>query len=462
MPSTSTAFSEGAKPGDLPIEQPTKFELVINLKTAKALGLTDPAVAAAARGRGDPVIDRRRFVGALAATAVVPLSGAQPAGKVYRIGYIQTATPDEQAHLTKALRRRLRELGYVEGQNIVVERRFAWGKQERLPELAAELVRLNVDVIMTGGNPVIAAVKQATSTIPVVMGASRDPVGRGFHRKPGSARGKHHRVDQRHRTRDCRQVSRALERSCPECLARSPVVEPDPSGCSELSEGGGDCRERLGVSLQVVEARGRDEFESAFAAMARERVDAVVVQSDPIFFTARKQIVDLATKYRLPAVYHAREFVEIGGLMSYGGSLDYQFRRAAVYVDKILKGAKPGDLAGGAVHEVRARDQPEDRQGARPHDPAVAAAARGRGDPVIEYSGLFQAFAHLCAARLNPKFEWLLLRTPTGWSGSTISHFRQRRRTAPRRLNRSYNGVGRLAPPGRSPALMRFYRAAAD
>ncbi len=107
-------------------------------------------------------------------------AGTQPRGKVYRIGYIQTATPDEQEPLTKAFDEGLRELGYVEGRNIVVERRFAWGKQERLPDLAAELVRLNVDVIVTGANPVIAAVKQATATIPVVMTTSRDPVGSGF------------------------------------------------------------------------------------------------------------------------------------------------------------------------------------------------------------------------------------------------------------------------------------------
>ena len=128
------------------------------------------------------------------AIAVVPLllaaftADAQPRGKVYRIGYIQTATPEEQAPLTKAFEDGLRELGYVEGRNIVVERRFAWGKQERLPDLAAELVQLNVDVIVTGGNPVIAAVKQATSTIPVVMAAGRDPVGSGFVeslRRPG-------------------------------------------------------------------------------------------------------------------------------------------------------------------------------------------------------------------------------------------------------------------------------------
>jgi len=290
------------------------------------------------------MIDRRRFVGALAATAVVPFSGAQPAGKVYRIGYIQTATPDEQAHLTKAFEDALRELGYVEGRNAVFERRFAWGKQERLPELAAELVRLNVDVIMTGGNPVIAAVKQATSTIPIVMGASRDPVGAGFiaslARPGGNVTGLTSETG-------LEIVGKYLELTkevVPNASRVALLLNPIPPGAANYRKATENAANNLGVSLSVVEARGRDELEGAFAAMARERVDALVVQSDPVFFTARSQIVQLAMKHRLPAVYQAREFPEVGGLMSYGDNVSYRFRRAAVYVDKILKGTKPGEL----------------------------------------------------------------------------------------------------------------------
>jgi len=291
------------------------------------------------------MIDRRRFVGALAATAVVPFSGAQPAGKVYRIGYIQTATPDEQAHLTKAFEDALRELGYVEGRNAVFERRFAWGKQERLPELAAELVRLNVDVIMTGGNPVIAAVKQATSTIPIVMGASRDPVGASFIASLARPGGNITGLTNDTGLEIVSKYLQLLKEAVPNASRVALLLNPLPPGAANYRKAVESAAKDLGVSLQVVETRGRDEFEGAFAAMARERVDGVVVQSDPIFFTARKQVVDLVTKNRLPAVFHAREFVEIGGLMSYGGSLDYQFRRAAVYVDKILKGTRPRDLA---------------------------------------------------------------------------------------------------------------------
>jgi putative ABC transport system substrate-binding protein len=270
---------------------------------------------------------------------------AQQAGKVYRIGYIQAAVPNEMEHLTNALEEGLRELGYVGGRNIVYERRFASGKQERLPDLAAELVRLNVDVIVTGSNPAIAAVKQATAKIPVVMATSRDPVGSGFiasMARPGGnitgltgdptpeVQGK--RVE-------------LLKEAVPSASRVALLWNPLPPGAETYRNVVENAARRLRVSLHSVEARGRNEFEGAFAAMARERVDGLVVLPDPMFYTARTQIVLLATKHRLPAVYHAREFVEIGGLMSYGVSLADQFRRAAFYVDKILKGAKPAELA---------------------------------------------------------------------------------------------------------------------
>ena len=291
-------------------------------------------------------IPRRRFLLALGALSIAPsAANAQSREKVYRVGYIQTATPDEQEQLTKAFDEGLRELGYVEGRNIVVERRFAWGKQERLPGLAVELVRLNVDVIVTGGNPVIAAVKQATATIPIVMGASRDPVGAGFIASLARPGGNITGLTNDTGLEIVGKYLELLKEAVPDASRVALLLNPLPPGAANYRKAVESAAKNLGLRLQVVEARGRDEFEGAFAAMVRERADGVVVQSDPIFFTARKQIVDLAAKNRLPAVYHAREVVEIGGLMSYGGSLDYQFRRAAVYVDKILKGAKPADLA---------------------------------------------------------------------------------------------------------------------
>ena len=293
----------------------------------------------------------RRTVRWLATAGILVLlatpftADAQPRGKVYRIGYIQTATPDEQEQLSKALDEGLRELGYVEGRNVVFERRFAMGKQERLPDLAAELVRLNVDVIVTGSNPVIAAVKQATATIPVVMTVSRDPVGSGFIASLARPGGNITGLTNDAGPEIVGKYLELLKEAVPRASRVALLWNPLPPGAETYRKSVESAAVKLGLSLQAVEARGRNEFEGAFAAIARQRVDAVVVLSDPVFFTARKQVVELATKYRLPAVYHAREFVEIGGLMSYGPSLNYQFRRASVYVDKILKGAKPGDLA---------------------------------------------------------------------------------------------------------------------
>jgi len=291
-----------------------------------------------------------RTASRLALTAIALLitaafaADAQTPGRVYRIGYIQTAAPDEQEHLARALEEGLRELGYVEGRNIVFERRFAGGKQERLPDLAAELARLNVDVIVTGSNPVIAAVKQATATIPVVMTVSRDPVGSGFIASLARPGGNITGLTNDAGPEIVGKYLELLKEAVPRASRVALLWNPLPPGAETYRKMVESAAGKLGVSVQAVEARGRNEFEGAFAAIARQRVDAVVVLSDPVFVSARKQLVELATKYRLPAVYHAREFVEIGGLMSYGPSLDYQFRHAAVYVDKILKGARPGDL----------------------------------------------------------------------------------------------------------------------
>ena len=271
-------------------------------------------------------------------------AGAQPNGKVYRIGFIQTAPRKEIGHLIKALDDGLRELGYVEGRNVVFERRFADGKQERLAALAVELVKLKVDIIVTGSNPVIAAVRQATATIPVVMAVSRDPVGSGFiaslARPGGNITGLANDPAPEIMGKNLELLKEVVPRASRVALLWNPV----PAGAAIYKNAVETAARNLGVTLQSVEIRAENEFESAFAAMIRERVNGVVVTSDPIFLGSRSQLVRLAGRHRLPTVYVQREFVEAGGLMSYGGNLAYQFRRAAVYVDKILKGAKPADL----------------------------------------------------------------------------------------------------------------------
>jgi putative tryptophan/tyrosine transport system substrate-binding protein len=322
------------------------------------------------------------------AIAVTPLllaaafmADAQPQGKVHRIGYIQTATPQEQEPLTKAFDEALRDLGYIEGRNIAIERRFAWGQQALLPDLAAELVRLNVDVIVTGGNPVIAAVKQATGTIPIVMAAGRDPVGSGFvaslHRPGGNITG----VTSDPTPEVQGKRLELLKEAVPRATRAAVLWNPLPPGAAIYRKAVENVAGKLGISLQVVGVRGRNEFEGAFSAMARERADGVVVLPDPIFFTARKQVVELTTKHRLPAIFHAIEFVELGGLMSYGSSLDYQFRRAAVYVDKILKGAKPGELA---VEQVAKIEVVINLKTAQALGLAIPQSLRLRADHTIE------------------------------------------------------------------------------
>ena len=271
-------------------------------------------------------------------------AGAQPNGKVYRIGFIQTAPRKEIGHLIKSLDDGLRELGYVEGRNVVFERRFADGKQERLAALAVELVKLKVDIIVTGSNPVIAAVRQATATIPVVMAVSRDPVGSGFiaslARPGGNITGLANDPAPEIMGKNLELLKEVVPRASRVALLWNPV----PAGAVIYKNAVESAARNLGVTFQSVEVRAENEFEGAFAAMVRERVNGVVVTSDPIFFGSRSQLVRLAGRHRLPTVYVQREFVEAGGLMSYGGNLAYQFRRAAVYVDKILKGAKPADL----------------------------------------------------------------------------------------------------------------------
>jgi putative ABC transport system substrate-binding protein len=292
------------------------------------------------------MMDRRRFLlTSLAGVLAVPLAAeAQPAAKVYRIGLILTLAPGENEHIVKALDQGLRELGYVEGRNLALERRFAEGKQERLPALAAELVRLNVDIIVTGSNSVIAAVKQATATIPVVMAVSRDPVGAKFIASLARPGGNITGLANDPAPEIIGKNLELLKEAVPRVSRVAFLWNPVPPGAGTSKNVVESAARNLNVIVQSVEIRGRNEVEGAFAAMVRERANGVVVAQDPITLGSRNQVVLLAARSRLPAVYALREFVEVGGLMSYGPNIADQFRRAAAYVDKILKGARPADL----------------------------------------------------------------------------------------------------------------------
>jgi putative ABC transport system substrate-binding protein len=271
-------------------------------------------------------------LGFLAAPLAAPAQ--QPSGKTARIGFlVRVSTPFD------AFREGLRELGYVEGQNIAIEYRSADGKDERLPGLAAELVRLKVDVIVAVSPPATEAAKQATSTIPIVFPVSGDPVAEGFvaslARPGGNLTGL--------ATIGPELVGKQLEllKAVAPKVSRVAVLQSPSQQVQRQAE---DAARALGVQLQVLKARTSSEIEAAFASMRSQRAGAVLVMRDALFFAQQTQIVALAAKSRLPAVYGFREQAEAGGLMAYGASTPQLFRRAATYVDKILKGAKPADL----------------------------------------------------------------------------------------------------------------------
>jgi putative ABC transport system substrate-binding protein len=289
---------------------------------------------------------RRDFLIAAGALLAAPLAAeAQQAAKVARIGYLShnlAASP----HLREAFLHGLRDLGYVEGRNVVIEYRYAEGKPERLSALAAELVALKVDVIVTVSNTTALAAKQATRTVPIVFTAVADPVAAGIvaslARPGGNVTGL--------ASLGSELVGKRLEllKQAVPGVSRVAVLWL-PGALGERTEKdmrtGADVASRaLGVQLQFVEARVPADFDRAFSDMASARADALTMLPSNIFLREHRRIVDLAAKNRLPAVYGSREFVDAGGLMSYGANQVDLYRSAATYVDKILKGAKPNDL----------------------------------------------------------------------------------------------------------------------
>ena len=270
---------------------------------------------------------------------------AQQAGKVPRIGFLDVTSPSDWQPWRDAFRQRLRELGWVEGQNIVIDYRYAEDRVDRLPDLAAELVRLKVDLIIaSAGTQVVTAAKNATETIPIVMIGVRDPVGTGLIASLARPGGNVTGVSGYAGLEIVAKQLELLKEAVPK-IRRVAILSNPSNAYHQLAIREVNVAARsLGVQLQLLEARGPNEFDGAFAAMAKERVGALLVLSDAIFNSHRTRLADLAARSRLPAAYGVRESVEAGGLMSYGPSFRDFYRRAATYVDKILKGAKPADL----------------------------------------------------------------------------------------------------------------------
>ena len=278
----------------------------------------------------------------LALLAAPLTTGAQAAGKVPRVGFLFYGSSGPSRELD-AFRQGLRELGYVEGQNITVEYRFASGQIERLPELAAELVRLKPDVIVTPGTPASLAAKQATRTIPIVFAGVADAVGAGLVTNLARPSGNITGLTSVSAELGGKRLE-LLKHMAPKASRMAVLYNPaDRSNVLVLKELQ-DAAPALGLTLQPLEVQGPAEFEAAFVAMTRERAHALFGAAGILTFEHRKTVVDLAAKTRIPTMWGHRQFVEAGGLMSYAVNIYDQIRHAATYMDKILKGAKPGDL----------------------------------------------------------------------------------------------------------------------
>ena len=288
-------------------------------------------------------MNRRRLLRSLLLLLLLAAPLTAQAQKVYRIGYLWPADRTSSAPLTEAFLQGLRELGYVQGQNILIDWRYAEGKLNRLPDLAAELVRLKADLIVAVSPQSVQAAKEATTTVPIVMVAVADPVTYGFvsslARPGGNVTGMAFLLPEisTKRLELLREIMPKLSRVAVLWNASNPYRALD---LRVLQAGA----RAVGVTLLSLEVRGLDDLERAFEAASRERADGLLTLEDPFTVAHRTRIVDLALKHRLPAIYGEQVFIQTGGLMSYGPVLLENFRRGAAIVDKILKGAKPADL----------------------------------------------------------------------------------------------------------------------
>jgi putative ABC transport system substrate-binding protein len=290
-------------------------------------------------------IKNPKWVGILAIALTIAFGGAvaqaqQPA-KIPRIGMLIVASASASTARVEAFRQRLRELGYVEGKNLVIEYRYAEGKPERLPDLAAELVRLKVDVIVTSGSASLPA-KKASATIPIVFGVAADPVGSGLVSSMARPGGNITGLSNMAPDLDGKRLE-LLKEAFPKVARVAFLWVPAERGNLTLTEMEAAAK-ALGLKLQSVEVRSLDDFEGAFARAKREGAQALITFPTALINAQQRQVLDFAAKNRLPAMYPTSEFVEAGGLMSYAPNYADLYRRAADYVDKILKGAKPADL----------------------------------------------------------------------------------------------------------------------
>ena len=288
-------------------------------------------------------LTRTALVGLGAMILSAPVVAAQSPVKAARVGVLEGGAVSTEAVRHEAFRQGLKELGYVEGRNIVIEYRYAEGKVERLPALAAELVRLNVDLILTSGDAGVRAAKQASQTIPIVVAIAADLVGPGYVAslaRPGGNITGLTTLSAELSAKRLELLKTAFPKISRVAILQNPT---NATNVAQFKESEVAAR-ALRIQLLPLDVRRADDFEGAFLAALRARVDALIVIGDILLLTHRARITDFAAKNRLPAMYGNQDYMDAGGLMFYGANVADMYRRAATYIDKILKGAKPGDL----------------------------------------------------------------------------------------------------------------------
>jgi ABC-type uncharacterized transport system substrate-binding protein len=316
---------------------------------------------------------RREFITLLGGTAIGwPLSARAQQAATPIVGFLHYASPDTFAHIAEAVRRGLKEAGYVEGQNVAIEYRWADGHYDRLPALAAELVQRQVTVITAGGNVAAQAAKAATAVIPIVFTSGADPAWSGLVQslsRPGANLTGASLVAAELAVKRLEVIRELL----PHARAVAMIVNPNyPGAASEMAEveAAGPV---IGLQIQKVTAGDVSALEAAFATINQMRADAVTVGTDGFFITRREQVAALAARYAVPGIYPFPDFPAAGGLASFGASLADAYRQAGIYAGRVLKGAKPAELPILATDQVRADHQPQDRESARPHNSAGSA-----------------------------------------------------------------------------------------
>ena len=326
-------------------------------------------------------MDRRAFVTVVAGGILAaPLAAeTQQAGKVPRIGLLGTATPSLMASWISAFRDGLRQHGYVEGQNIIIEYRWGDGKPERFPGLVAELIGLKVDVIVTSGPHAIRAAQRATSTIPIVMAIIEDPVERGFVTSFGRPGGNLTGLSFQDPDLATKRVQ-LLHEAIPGVIRVAALWDSSSSGATAM-KAVERAASSIGLVLHVLEVRAAADFDRAFQAARQQRDQAVIQLASPLFAAHRKTILALMAKNRLPGMCQERTFVDDGCLMAYGPSFPDMFRRAADYVDRILKGAKPADLP---VEQTSKFDLVVNLKTARALGLTIPPSVLARADQVID------------------------------------------------------------------------------